>query len=120
MNAEDLRSFALNLTGTSESLPFDNETLVFKVLDKMFLLFHIENTKSFNVKCDPEKAIDLRERHFEVMPGWHMSKIHWNTVSLEGSLSNSFLKEQIEHSYQLVRKSLKVAQKKELNTIDGK
>jgi predicted DNA-binding protein (MmcQ/YjbR family) len=106
MNIEELRDFCLSFPHTTESFPFDEETLVFKVAGKMFLLTSVTKYQSFNVKCNPEEAIELRERHEAIQPGYHMSKIHWNTIVLDGSLSNSFLKEQIQNSYDLVYQSL--------------
>jgi predicted DNA-binding protein (MmcQ/YjbR family) len=108
MNAEDIRNFCLNKKGVSECFPFDNETLVFKVLDKMFLLMSLEKQPlSFNVKCDPEKAILLREAYpNSVFPGYHMNKNHWNTIVLNDELSSNLIEEFINESYLLVLKSL--------------
>ena len=87
-------------------MPFGPDTLVFKVLDKMFLLISLNKPDSFNVKCDPEKAISLREEYDEVQPGYHMSKIHWNTVYFNGRLKEIQLQEMIDDSYALVVASL--------------
>lgn len=108
MNVEEIRAYCLSKKGVSESFPFDNETLVFKVMDKMFLLMSLERQPvSFNVKCDPEKAIQLREQYPEhILPGYHMNKLHWNTVIAEYDLSNQLIKSCIDDSYQLVVKSL--------------
>lgn len=106
MNIEDLRDYCLSKPGTTEGLPFGKETLVFKVGGKIFLLIGLEQANSFNVKCDPEWAIDLREKHHEIIPGYHMNKKHWNTVYMDGSLKPTFLRELIDHSYELVRNSL--------------
>jgi len=102
LNIEELRDFCLALPGATEGFPFGEDTLVFKVGGKMFLLIGLSETGSFNVKCEPELAIELRERHPEVKPGYHMNKRLWNTVSMVGSLSNKQLKEMIDHSYHLV------------------
>lgn len=89
-----------------ESFPFGEDTLVFKVMNKIFLLCGLNQSDRFNVKCDPEKAILLREEFDEVRPGWHMNKTHWNTVFMNGRLSDSQLKEMIDHSYDLIISSL--------------
>ena len=106
MNIESLRDYCLAKPGVAETLPFGPDTLVFKVADKMFLLVGLENPDSFNVKCDPEKAVSLREEYEEVQPGYHMNKTHWNTVSIRGRLTEAQLKEMIDHSYELVVSSL--------------
>ena len=106
MNIEDLRDYCLLKPAVTEGLPFGEDTLVFKVAGKMFLLTSISQGNSFNVKCDPELAIELRERYNEVKPGYHMNKKHWNTVYMDGQLTNKQLCEMVEHSYDLVLKSL--------------
>ncbi len=116
MNLETLRTYCLNKAYTSELLPFDDKTLVFKVGSKMFALVDIEEANSVNLKCDPERAIELRESYTEIQPGYHMSKVHWNTVSLKEGLSTDFIFELIDHSYDLVYKSLT---KKECASLEG-
>ena len=106
MNLEELRDYCLQKPGTSEGLPFGDDTLVFKVGGKMFLLAGISAGISFNVKCDSELAIELRERYTEVKPGYHMNKKMWNTVFMDGILTNKHLLEMIDHSYELVFSSL--------------
>lgn len=106
MNVETLREYCLAKPGVTEGLPFGEDTLVFKVGDKIFLLTGLDKPISFNVKCDPDRAIELREKFSEIIPGYHMNKKHWNTVYYNGSLSESFLKEIIDHSYELVFNSL--------------
>lgn len=107
MHIEELRSFCLNLPGAEESFPFDNSTLVFKVGGKMFLLTGLDQPElSFNVKCNPELALELREKYPAVQPGYHMSKVHWNTVLVDGSLPKALLQEWILASYHLVIASL--------------
>ena len=116
MNIEDIQAYCRSKKGVTEEFPFDNDTLVFKVKNKMFLLVGLENHPiSINVKCDPEIAIELRENSRFVNPGYHMNKKHWNTIILDNSLSNEFLKEQISNSYDLVVKSLSKKLKEELN-----
>lgn len=105
MNIEEIREFALSLKNVDESFPFGNDTLVFKVDNKIFLLASLSSEKlQFNVKCNPEKAIELREQYSSVLPGYHMNKKHWNTVVVDGELSAKQLKEFIRHSYSLVAK----------------
>lgn len=104
MNIEDLQQFCLSLPEVEETLPFGPDTLVFKVQGKVFLLAGLDQSPvSFNVKCDPEKAVDLREAYPAVQPGYHMNKKHWNTVTADGSIPTSLLKEWIRESYELVK-----------------
>ncbi len=105
MNIEHLREYCLSLPEVSESFPFDQTTLVFKVRGKMFLLTDLEGQFSMNVKCDPEKAIELREQYPCVKPGFHMNKKHWNTVDIDGTIPDQELKEWIKDSYSLVSKA---------------
>jgi predicted DNA-binding protein (MmcQ/YjbR family) len=103
MNIESLREYCLSKPGVEESLPFGPGTLVFKVGGKIFLLTGLDNDElRFNVKCDPEKALELREEYPCVLPGYHMNKKHWNTIVVDGSVSSRQLKEWIDHSYDLV------------------
>lgn len=103
MNLEQLRDFCLALPGATEAMPFGEETLVFKVKEKIFLLTSLDAEKlSFNVKCDPEKAQELREHYSFVLPGYHMNKKHWNTVSAVSPLHDSLYESWIRHSYDLV------------------
>ena len=106
MNIETLRDYCLSKSHVQETFPFGEETLVFKVMEKIFLLTGLDRGDSFNVKCDPEKAAALREEFNEVRPGYHMNKTHWNTVSMTGRLTDQQLKEMIDHSYDLIVKSL--------------
>lgn len=106
LNIESIRNYCLAKPGVEEDFPFDEETLVFKVYDKMFLLMGLGESKTFNVKCDPEKAISLREQYTEVQPGYHMNKKHWNTVSITGRLTETQLLSMIDDSYDLIVQSL--------------
>ncbi len=115
MNIEDIRNYCLSKTGSSESLPFDDVTLVFKVLNKIFALTNLDGDLTINLKCNPEKAIALREQYPAVNPGYHMNKKHWNTVSIDGSINENLIVKWIDHSYDLVINSLTVKQRKELN-----
>lgn len=107
MDIETLRTYCISKNGVTESFPFDNDTLVFKVGDKIFLLAALnENPLQINVKCQPEKAIELRERYpNNVFPGYHMNKKHWNTISLF-NLSSPLIMSFIDESYQLVFQGL--------------
>ncbi|TNF45804.1 MAG: MmcQ/YjbR family DNA-binding protein [Bacteroidetes bacterium] len=114
MNAEEFRDFCIKLPFVTESFPFDETTLVFKVGGKMFALIDVEQAISANLKCDPERAIELREKFNAVNPGYHMNKLHWNTVTFNEDVSNDLLKELIQHSYELIYSSLSKKLKNEL------
>lgn len=115
MNIEEIRNYCLAKKGVDECFPFDEQTLVFKVMGKMFLLTGIESKPvEFNVKCDPEKANALREKYAFIKPGYHMSKKHWNTVVCDGSAFPKLVKECIDDSYNLVVSGLTKKQKQEL------
>ena len=108
MNIEQLHEYALNLPDVTESFPFDETTLVMKAGGKMFLLVSLDaDPLQFNVKCDPERAIELREEYRCVLPGYHMNKKHWNTIVVDGTLTNKQLKEMVLDSYNLVVKKKK-------------
>jgi len=116
MNIESLRDYCLSKHGTEECFPFDESTLVFKVKGKMFALLPLdEELLSVNLKCDPEFAIELRERYAEIRPGYHMNKTHWNTVLISSQLTDKLVYELIDHSYQQVVKSLPNRIRNELN-----
>jgi predicted DNA-binding protein (MmcQ/YjbR family) len=119
MNVEQYREYCLSKKGVTESFPFDKETLVFKVMGKMFALCGLERIPfGVNLKCDPERSIELREEYeSSIFPGFHMSKKHWNTVSPDGSFSDDFFIELIDHSYELVIKGMTKKLRDELNTI---
>ncbi len=107
MDIEELRDYILQKPAVTEGFPFGEDTLVFKVNEKIFFLAGLESSPlQFNVKCDPDKAIELREEYPEtVLPGYHMNKKHWNTIIVDGRLSAKQLKEMIDHSYKLVSKT---------------
>lgn len=102
MDIESFRSYCLSKKMTSESLPFGDDTLVFKVADKIFALADITLFESINLKCDPEQAILLREQYPAVQPGFHMNKKHWNTILMDGAISDRLLQQWIDDSYHLV------------------
>lgn len=106
MHIEAFREFCLSLPAATEDFPFDEQTLVFKVGGKMFALTDIELFESINLKCDPEKAVELREQYEGVLPGYHMNKKHWNTVLTDGSVPDRLLKEWTRDSYELVKAGL--------------
>lgn len=106
MDIESFRNYCLAKKGVTEGFPFDQETLVFKVMGKMFALTHVDTFESINLKCDPEKAIALREQYPAVLPGYHMSKKLWNTVMIDGSICDALLYEWTDDSYNLIVASL--------------
>ncbi|MGL5681972.1 MAG: MmcQ/YjbR family DNA-binding protein [Marinifilaceae bacterium] len=102
MNIEELREFCLSFKGATECMPFDEETLVFKVGNKMFLLTTLYPFETVLVKCNPEKAQELRLEYNAVVPAYHMNKRHWNGINLESDASDQLIKEWITDSYNLV------------------
>jgi predicted DNA-binding protein (MmcQ/YjbR family) len=117
MNIEEFREYCLSKPGVTEEMPFGESTLVFKVVGKMFALTSLDSDRfSFNLKCDPEKAIQLRETYACVQPGYHMNKQHWNTVYVDGTVGRRELLEWIDDSYQLVASKLTKAQKAALQS----
>lgn len=102
MNIEDIRDFCLMKQDVTEGLPFGPDTLVFKADNKVFALVSLDGDPSVNLKCDPQLALELRERYDSVLPGYHMNKKHWNTVNLNGSVPDEVIMEWINHSYELV------------------
>jgi predicted DNA-binding protein (MmcQ/YjbR family) len=121
MDIEYLTSYCLKKKAVSHGFPFGGDTLVFKVMDKMFALTGLETIPArVNLKCDPEKAIELREQFpTDILPGYHMNKKYWNTVMLEGALSSKKIELLIDHSYDLVVASLNKKQREVYNTFDG-
>ena len=103
MHLDDLRTYCLAKPGATEDLPFGPDTLVFRVSGKMFALTGLDPLPpTVNLKCDPERAVELRERYADVAPGYHMSKRHWNTVGLQGDVPTDVVRELVDHSYALV------------------
>lgn len=113
MDIETYREYCLSKAGTTEETPFGPDVLVMKVGGKVFALSSIDNFESINLKCDPERAVELREQFDQIIPGYHMNKKHWNTVYIEG-LNQKLIEELIDHSYDLVRNSLPRKIKSEL------
>ena len=115
MNIEEIREYCISKPGVTEGLPFNDTALVFKVMGKMFALLDLsEDSRGISLKCDPELAIELREQHSEVTPAWHFNKQHWNGVDIKGSVSNTLMKEWINHSYTLVLESLPKSKRESL------
>jgi predicted DNA-binding protein (MmcQ/YjbR family) len=102
MNIEILREYCLSKKDVTESLPFGDDTLVFKRKGKIFVLANLDGELTINLKCDPALAIELRERYSSVIPGYHMNKKHWNTVLADGSVPDKEIFEWIDNSYDLV------------------
>jgi predicted DNA-binding protein (MmcQ/YjbR family) len=102
MDIETLRDYCISKKGSRETFPFGDDTLVFKVKEKIFALVNLDGDLSINLKCDPVLAIDLRERYSSVTPGYHMNKKHWNTVLLDGSVPDKEVFSWIDHSYDLI------------------
>jgi predicted DNA-binding protein (MmcQ/YjbR family) len=106
MNIEQYRDYCFTFEGVSEELPFDPSTLVFKVYGKIFAITNLENFESINLKCDPEMAVELREKYPAVQPGYHMNKKHWNTIMVDNSLPDRLFLEWTRNSYELVLKGI--------------
>lgn len=116
MDIEAFRTYCLQKKCTTESFPFDESTLVFKVMGKMFALANLEGDFTVNLKCDPDLALELREAYEAVTPGYHMSKVHWNTI-LVSEVPVNKLKEWTDHSYNLVYDALPKKLKMECNSM---
>lgn len=114
MNIEDVRDFCLSLKGATECFPFDETTLVFKVMGKMFCLTDLGGELSVSIKNDPEKNIQLREEFPDVSPGYHMNKKYWNTVRIDGSIQGSLIKDWIAESYDEIIRGLPKSKQEEL------
>ena len=117
MNIEEYRNYCLSLPGVTETFPFDEETLVFKVMEKMFALTDVDSFQSFNAKCQPEDCIELREKYSGINPGFHMNKKHWNTIATDGSVPDDLMFQLINISYELVVAELTKKLKEELKAM---
>lgn len=113
MNIEQVRAYCLSLPLATEDFPFDESTLAFRVMGKIFSLIDLESPDWFVLKCDPDYALDLRDHYPEITPAWHMNKKHWNQLDLSGRLPDQLVEKLICHSYALVVKKLPQKQKKE-------
>ena len=115
MNIETIRKYCLKKPVVTEDFPFDENTLVFRVMGKIFLLASLDEVPlRINLKCDPEKAVELRERYDSVLPGYHMNKAHWNTIVIDGSVPGNEILSWITDSYLLVVNSLKKHEKEKI------
>jgi len=117
MDIEFFRNYCIQKKGVTEELPFDNNTLVFKVMGKMFALTGIDNFESINLKCDPEEAVKLREKYNSVLPGYHMNKKHWNTIIVNDDMDDKTILHWINHSYDKVVAGLPTKIKNELKAL---
>jgi predicted DNA-binding protein (MmcQ/YjbR family) len=117
MNIEKFREYCISKKGVTEEFPFGEVTLVFKVMGKMFALTNLDNEFSVNLKCDPDLAIELREKYSAVLPGFHMNKLHWNTIRIDGTIPAKLICEWIDHSYALVVDKLPKKSKAELEKL---
>ncbi|MBN8575559.1 MAG: MmcQ/YjbR family DNA-binding protein [Cytophagales bacterium] len=117
MNIEQFRSYCLSKRGVTEEFPFGEDTLVFKVMGKMFALTNVTTFESINLKCEPELAMQLREAYAAVMPGYHMNKKHWNTVLMDGTLADKLVKQWVDNSYHLVVAGLPASLRLDLNAL---
>ena len=123
MNIEALYEFCASLKGTTEEFPFDQETLAFKVGGKIFCLTGLDRWESgnpaINLKCNPEKAVALRQEYEAVAPGYHMSKVHWNTIAFNQDASDKLILEWLQESYNLVFASLPKKIQKEIEELEN-
>ncbi len=117
MNIEEYRDYCIAKKGVTEGFPFDKSTLVFKVMGKMFALADVDNFNFINLKCDPEKAIELRESYNGIKPGYHMSKSHWNSVYVNTDVSDQLIFQLIDISYELIVSSLTKKLQAELKSL---
>lgn len=118
MTSTEIYEYCMSKKGAEETFPFDKSTLVFKVGGKMFGAVNVDEFQSINLKCDPEKSIELREEFEDIRPGYHMNKKHWNTVNLQqSSLKDVLIKALIDHSYDLVYSKLPKKIKAEIDAL---
>jgi predicted DNA-binding protein (MmcQ/YjbR family) len=117
MDVEYFREYCLSKNGVTEGFPFDESTLVFKVMGKMFALTNIDLFESVNLKCDPERAVELRENNSGITPGFHMNKKHWNTITTDELVEDNLLLELVNHSFELVVSGLTKKLKAEFDEL---
>ena len=115
MTQEEFRDYCLRKKGATEDFPFDASTVVFKISGKIFAAADAASFERISLKCDPEIAIELRKKYPAVIPGYHFNKKHWNTVILDGSIPDNFIREMIDHSYEMVFKGLNRAEKQNVD-----
>ncbi len=114
MNIEQIREYCLSLQGVTEDMPFGEDTLVFRVMNKIFALVNLDGETRINLKCEPSRAISLREEFSAIIPGYHMNKKHWNTLIMNGIIKEDLVSDLINHSYELIIESLPKSKKEEL------
>ncbi len=117
MNIEEFRDYCIAKKGVTEGFPFDDVTLVFKVMDKMFAIITVDNFDFINLKCDPEKAVELREQYNAIKPGYHMNKKHWNSVYVNQDAPDRLIYQLVDDSYNLIVSSLTKKLQKELENL---
>lgn len=118
MNIEEIREYCIQKKGVTEAFPFDEVTLVFKVMGKIFLFMPLDETNpTISAKCEPERAIQLREEYPAIRGGYHLNKKHWNSIDLDGTVNKDLIIELIDHSYQLIISSLTKKLKGELASL---
>ena len=117
MDIEYYREYCLKKPGVTEGFPFDSSTLVFKVMNKMFALCDVDTFAFVNLKCDPERAIQLREQYDSIKPGYHMNKAHWNSLYIDGTIPDNLFLELVDHSYELIVESLPKKVRDELSKL---
>lgn len=117
MDIIELRDYCMSLPLTEEAMPFGDDTLVFKVESKMYALVPLDQFEWVNLKCEPDRAIVLREQYPDIIPGWHMNKRHWNTIRVNGDLPEEFIFQLIKESYMLIVNSLPRAKRDSLLEI---
>ena len=118
MNIEEFQQYCLAKPGVEETLPFGPDTLVFKVMGKIFAITGLDEAEfRVNLKCEPGRALQLREQYPQIIPGWHMNKQHWNTVYFEDGLPETLLRDLIDHSYDLIVAGLPLKLRKELENL---
>ncbi len=123
MNAESIRDYCLSLPLATEDFPFDETTLAFRVLGKIFAMIDLDDTKWFVLKCNPDYAVELRDKYPEIKGAWHMNKKHWNQINLSGELQDDLIQRLIRHSYaEVVRKIPNIAgiieENQQINAIE--
>ena len=116
MNVEEIREYCLDKKAVTEGFPFDETTLVFKVMNKMFCLLGLDDSR-ISLKNDPEKNVEIRALYPSVIPGYHLNKQHWNTIQLDGSLPPELMQKLIDESYEIIVESLPKKKKQELNNL---
>ncbi|OEK05286.1 MmcQ/YjbR family DNA-binding protein [Roseivirga misakiensis] len=117
MYIDEFRDYCIAKPGVTEETPFGPDTLVLKVMGKMFALTGLDHFEFINLKCEPEKSAELREQWEGIRPGWHMNKTHWNSVFVDGSVPDNMIRDLIDHSYELVASSLSKKLKEELKSL---